>query len=110
MDVINKVIQKLEEDGYIDDFSYAKKLIQKLQSKNKSKKQVELEFKLRGLEYLEELVDSYGSDEEIAKKIFDKKFSGKDLNDEKTRFKVYNFFRSKGFSNEVIKNFLLLDK
>ena len=110
VDIINKVVQKLEEDGYIDDFSYATKLVQKLRLKNKSRKQVELEFKLRGLEHLGDLIDSYGSDYEMAKKLFDKKFKDKDLNDEKIKFKVYNFFRSKGFSNEVIKNFLILDK
>ena len=110
VDIINKVIQKLELDGYIDDTLYAKKLIQKLRSKNKSKKQVYMEFKLKGLEHLEQLINDYDSDEVIAKKLFDKKFGDKDLNDEKTKFKIYNFFRSKGFSNEVIRNFLLLDK
>lgn len=110
MDIINRVIQKLEADGYINDVLYAERLIQKLRQKNKSKKQVELELKLKGLDYLEDILDTYECDEVIAGELFKKKFSGKDLKDEKTKFKVYNFFRSKGFSNEVIKKFLLLDK
>jgi len=110
IDIINKVIQGLEADGYLDDILYAKKLIQKLALKNKSKKQVEVEFKLRGLDYLKEIIDSYEDDEATLCKIFNKKFLDKDLKDEKTRFKIYNFFRSKGFSNEVIRKFIPLDR
>ena len=108
--IIDDVIKNLEKDGYLNDLLYAEKLIQKLRLKNKSKKQVEVEFKLRGIDYLKEIIDTYESDEAVAGELFLKKFGDKDLKDEKTRFKVYNFFRSKGFSNDTIKKFLLLDR
>ena len=105
---IENVIIKLEKDGYIDDFTYATKLIKKMKEQNKSKKQIEVEFKIRGLEddNVIALLDEYNQDEIALKNLFEKKFANKDLTDEKLRIKAYNFFKNKGFDYETISKYI----
>ena len=106
--IIDKILQKLEKEGYVDDVLYAQKLIRKMQGQNKSKKQIELEFLIRGLqdEDVLKLLDEYDFDEQALQNLFDKKFANKDLNDQKTKIKAYNFFKSKGFSYEIIRKYV----
>ena len=105
---INNIIQKLEKEGYINDVLYAEKLIKRMQAQNKSKKQIELEFSMKGLKDVEvlRLLDEYDFDEQALQNLFDKKFANKDLNDQKTKIKAYNFFKSKGFSYEIIRKYV----
>lgn len=107
---IEKVIEKLEKDGYLNDLLYATKLIKKMKEQNKSKKQIELEFKIRGLtdDSVQTLLDEYNSDEIVIKKLFEKKFANKDLTDKKDKIKAYNFFKNKGFDYEMISKYIKL--
>lgn len=105
---IENVIRKLEQDGYIDDYMYATKLIKKMKEQNKSKKQIEVEFTIKGLtdDKIRALLDEYNFDEVALKKLFEKRFKDKDLTDEKSRIKAYNFFRNKGFDYETISKYI----
>lgn len=102
-------LDKLEKEGYIDDERYANRLVQKMRANNKSRKQIEIEFIAKGLDISKlDSIDDIGLDEVVAQNLFDKKFSGKDLSDEKIKLRVYNFLRSKGFSYDVIKKYITI--
>lgn len=106
-DSIRVVLDRLEAEGYIDDERYANRLVNKMRANNKTRKQIEMEFVMRGLDVSRlDAIDDMGLDEVVAKNLFDKKFSGKDLNDEKTKVRVYNYLRSKGFSYDIIRKYV----
>ena len=104
---INVVLDRLEVEGYIDDERYAKKLVNKMRANNKSRKQIEMEFVAKGLDVSKlGSIDDIRLDEIVAKNLFDKKFLREDLSDEKTKMRVYNYFKSKGFSYDVIRKYV----
>ncbi|MBP5427252.1 MAG: regulatory protein RecX [Clostridiales bacterium] len=104
---IDVVLNELEIEGYINDDMYAKKLVKRMRSNNKSRKQIEQEFIVKGLDASKlDVIDDNNLDEVIAKNLFNKKFSGKDLSDEKVKARAYNFLKSKGFSFDVIRQYI----
>lgn len=104
---INVALNKLEAEGYIDDKRYANRLVSKMRANNKSRKQIEMEFVARGLDVTElHLIDDIDLDEVAAKKLFDKKFLGKNLDDVKMKARVYNYLKSKGFSYDIIRKYV----
>ena len=103
---IDKIIQKLEKEGYVNDTLYAEKLIKRMKAQNKSKKQIELEFLMKGLKEQENLLYDYDFDEQALQNLLNKKFDNKDLNDQKIKIKVYNFLKMKGFDYEIIRKYV----
>ena len=104
---IDIALNRLEAEGYIDDSRYAERLANKMRANNKSRKQIEMEFIAKGLDISRlDTIDDIFQDEVVAKNLFNKKFLGKDLSDEKMKARAYNFLRSKGFSYDIIRKYV----
>ena len=105
-DVIEKTIVYLETLGYIDDEDYAKKYIMdRIRLKPRSKKEIYYELINKGIDrdIIDNSINELMNDEfEIACKIFNKRFINYDLKDIKVHNKIYTYFSSKGFSEEII--------
>lgn len=104
---IDIALDKLESEGYIDDERYANRLASKMRANNKSRKQIEMEFITKGLDTSKlDSIDDIRLDEIVADNLFNKKFLGEDLSDEKVKVRVYNYLRSKGFSYDIIRRYI----
>lgn len=62
--IVNSVIKILEEKGYLDDYEFASNFVK---IKNSSKKKLEFELKLKGIEswIINEVMSEYESEKEI---------------------------------------------
>lgn len=107
-DSIEKVIQRLEEYGYINDTKLANSLFHKyLQANKYSIKQIHYKLKQRGLPdaILSEITKNHDDIEEwqSALKIVNVRFKNFDT---VTKEKMYRYLASKGFSSSSIHRVL----
>ncbi|MFZ5986751.1 MAG: regulatory protein RecX [Bacillota bacterium] len=106
-DVITDVIIELKAMGYINDMIYAQKFVyERLKLKPKSKKMLRLELKNKGIpeDIIEEVLDSFDYDEDVAiERLVRKKFGKYDLDDPKIVKKLYSFLLYRGFDLENVK-------
>lgn len=106
--IISKAIDDMKSLGYINDILYIRKYVHDREKLNpKSESLLKYELKIKGLnkndinEVLDELCID---DEKTALSIMQKRFKDKDLNDQKTKRKAYNYLKSRGFSMYLIKS------
>ena len=96
-DVIDKVIEMLEENRYLDDYDYIKNFVF---SKKYGKSRVLYELGMKGIS--RELIKDFYENENIDEKVFIEKYipkiKGKSLE------KAYSFFSRRGFVFEDIKD------
>ncbi len=108
-DAIEKVIQRLEEYGYINDLKLATNLSHKyLQANKYSVKQIHYKLKQHGLSdaILTEVTKNHDDVEEwqVALKIVNVRFNK--TFDTVTKEKIYRYLASKGFSSSSINKVL----
>lgn len=97
--IVNKVIEKLEKDKYIDDYEYIESFIF---SKKYGKARVVFELGAKGID--RRLIEQFYEENEINEKQFIEKYIPKVKR--KSLEKIYGFFSRRGFSYEDIKDVL----
>ena len=109
-EIINKIIQRLKENNFINDEEFVKWWIeQRTTFKPRSLKLIKIELRQKGVdkELIEETIDRLSStidDLESAKKLIDKRLPRyKNLSGDKKFQKVARYLSSKGFSYDIIK-------
>ncbi len=97
--VVNFVMDKLNEYGYIDDGEYAKRYVETYSNK-KGARLMKMELAKKGVNRVavDEVVDEIGDQSAAVTEIARKYIRGKDLSDVKTGQKLYRYLLSKGFS------------
>ena len=102
-EIIDKVIFKLKDYGYVNDEEFAEKYINSY-SKNKGKRLLKSELKLKGVSdaIIEDKFLSVENELETAIKIAEKYVKNKPV-DIKTKQKCYKYLLSKGFSYDDSK-------
>ena len=102
-EIIDKVIFKLNDYGYVNDEEFAEKYINSY-SKNKGKRLLKSELKLKGVSdaIIEDKFLSVENELETAIKIAEKYVKNKPV-DIKTKQKCYKYLLSKGFSYDDSK-------
>lgn len=101
-------IERLIDYGYVSDRRYAEMYIRQQHTK-KGYRLLKRELIEKGIdrELVEELYDSLNVDEEqLLEKVFQKRYSGADLNDEKTYRKAFSYLVRRGFSTEGVRRIL----
>lgn len=104
--VVDYVMAKMNEYGFVDDGEYALRYASSV-SKNKGKKLIEMELKRKGVEekHIDEALDSITNEEETAKHILSKYMKNKEWSKENL-YKAFRYLLSKGFDYEVAKEAL----
>ena len=102
-DITERVIAMLYEYNYLNDERYAEVYSRKY-CKQKSRRMIERELKQKGIDIssvehiLDETFEEQEIDEEeVVKKLIEKKYGNPDLSDEKTRMKVMSYLARRGF-------------
>lgn len=110
-DLIEKLVAKLKEQGFINDLKFANLWIESRQrSKFKSKLALELELKQKGIseEIIEEAFSLQSSDirqEDLAMQALEKKMRiWKNLTKLEFKQKAYRYLGAKGFPYEIISS------
>lgn len=101
-------IERLIDYGYVSDRRYAEMYIRQQHTK-KGYRLLKRELIEKGIdrELVEELYDSLNVDEEqLLEQVFQKRYSGADLNDEKTYRKAFSYLVRRGFSTEEVRRIL----
>lgn len=106
--IIDRVILFLQKYQYIDDEAYVAMYVN-CHVKNKSKKQIQFDLQKKGI--LKSMIDEYMegqdySEEECFRKLFERYIRGKNMNDRKVRQKVFRFLYGKGFSYDLIAEYM----
>ena len=109
--VINKVLEKLEKDGYLDDKAFAIKYLRYRSELGFGPKKIFFEMKNKGLDdqYIQESFDTFDSSwVELTKDAFRKKFGETKSNetDSKNYEKKIRFLSHRGFFYNDIKTVL----
>ncbi len=102
-EVVEDVVARMKEYGYIDDEAYAKSYAESAQ-KRKGSRLIALELKRKGVgeEAIAGAVE--GADEEAAaQRVLEKYLRQKDLSDPKTVQKAYRHLLSKGFDYDTVR-------
>jgi len=108
VEVADQVISFLQKYHYLDDTAYIRMYVETY-SKNKSKKQIQFELQKKKLpktlieEYIPQTDDF---EQECFKKQFEHYIRGKNLKDWKIRQKVFRYFYGKGFSYDLIEEYI----
>lgn len=100
-DIVQKVVCKMEELGYIDDFEYAKRYLRdRMRNKPLAESLIKRVLVLKGIsqEFVEQSISEVGYVDEIILDVVRKKFGNFDSEDEKRRKKVINFLKYRGYS------------
>ena len=102
-DITERVIAMLYEYNYLNDERYAEVYTRKY-CKQKSRRMIERELKQKGIDIssvehiLDETFEEQEIDEEeVVKRLIEKKYGNPDLSDEKTRMKVMSYLARRGF-------------
>ncbi|MDO5014676.1 MAG: regulatory protein RecX [Clostridia bacterium] len=99
--VVEEVISKIKEQGYLNDEDFAKAYSKELiQKKGKSKNYVSFKLREKGINnsMIDEVLEDYNIDEkERIEDIIQRKYKKVNLNDEKEKRRIYNFFVRAGF-------------
>lgn len=108
VEIVDRVILFLQKYHYLDDESYIRMYVDTY-SRNKSKKQIQFDLQKKGIE--RQLIMDYMSrqsysEEECFTKQFHRYIRGKDLNDFNIRRKVFRYFYGKGFSYDLIEEYM----
>ncbi len=109
-EIIRNVLDDLKSIGYINDKIYAQKFVfERSKLKPKSKKMLKFELINKGIseDIIDEVLDNFEYDEvTIMERLIKKKFGKYDLSEPQVEVKVISFLLHRGFSLEVIKQFL----
>ncbi len=103
--VIDEAIAYVERFHYIDDTRFTDWYVRQNQQK-KSKRHLRYELEHKGVarEIIDEVLEDNETDElEIIKNLMKKKCRNKDMNSDKERRKVLQYFCSRGFSYENVR-------
>ena len=105
-EIVNEVIEKLKEYGYLSDEEYAKKFVSTYKEA-KGKRLIKAMLKQKGVSDSEiiKAIDVVEDQTENAKKLAEKYLKNKDK-DFKSLQKCYNYLLSKGFDYDEAKNAL----
>ena len=108
IEVVDKVLDKLEENGYLDDRAFAVKYLRYRSELGFGPKKIFSEMKNKGIDEqnIQESFDKFDSSwVELAKHVFQKKFGGiKDVEkNPKDHEKKIRFLAHRGFSYNDIK-------
>ncbi len=105
-DVVEYVIGKMKEYGYLDDGAYARAYVESVQ-KRKGRRLIESELRNKGVskEKIEEALEGISGEEETASLILQKYLKGKPL-DRKTLQKGYAYLIGKGFDYDTARDAL----
>lgn len=106
-DIIKEVIEYLEENGFINDYDYAKHFVKSAFQKGKGAKYIEFELKKRGVisDITEELLSEYGKESKISEAAEKKLRSiqgNKEFPDYKDYIKLKEYLLRQGYSYDEI--------
>ena len=106
--IVDRIVDMLIKYDYLNDHNYVKMFVDNY-SGRKSKRQIISALIAKGIDrqlIFDFFEQNEYSDDECFKKHYDKYIKGKDLNDMKTRQKVFRYFYSKGYAVSVIEDAL----
>jgi regulatory protein len=101
-DKINDVIDLLEQKNFLNNTRFANSYARRRANKGLGKLRIQAELKQRGISK-ETMADIQWDDQETIKKIYQKKFGLKPMNDLKDKAKRINFLQYKGFGADEIR-------
>lgn len=106
--IVDAVMDKLTEYGYVDDLSYASQFTE-LKKGSSGKRKIAFELKQKGVDnkVIDEVLDKIEDESEACLRIAEKYIKGRQV-DLKLRQSAYRYLLSKGFDYETIKE--VLDK
>ena len=107
--LVNQVLDQLAADNYQSDERFAEAFIQFKKNQGKGKTLIRFELKNKGIseQLIEALLDEADEDWfEIAKSVYEKKFSGRPIDTPKEKAKRIRFMSSRGFSTDHIFSLL----
>jgi regulatory protein len=110
-EIIEKVITKCSQLGYLNDAQWLENYTRRLSEKGNGPRAIFLKLKSKGIDAksAEKAIQQHFHKMHIPdqiKALFEKKYRSKDLNDPKSRNQVVGSLLRKGFSLEDIKNAL----
>ena len=106
---IEQVLDALTKDGLQSDARFADSFFRLRVNAGYGPNYIRTELRQRGIDeaLVAEVFSEQGVDWlEAARQVFDKKFSGVDLSDQKARAKCMRFMQYKGFTFDQIKDLL----
>lgn len=106
--VVEQVLSFLREYCYLDDKAYVCMYIRNYSSK-KSRKQLMLDLHIKGIEkqLVNDFFEEYEySEEQCFARQFERYVRGKDLTNFSDRNKVFRYFYGKGFSTNLINEYM----
>lgn len=106
--IVDAVMDKLTEYGYVDDLSYASQFAE-LKKQNSGKRKIAFELKQKGVDnkFIDEVLDKIEDESEACLRVAEKYIKGRQV-DLKLRQSAYRYLVSKGFDYETVKE--VLDK
>lgn len=111
-DMIDKVVEELYQNRYLDDRRYAEAYIRSYcRSKGRRLIEYELEYKKIDHEVIADAIDTVFRDEnydedKIIADIIRKRYSSADLSDIKVKSRIISYFSRKGFDLDKVNNYL----
>ena len=110
--MIDKAIEELYQNKYLDDRRYAESYIRSY-SKTKGRKLIESEllYKKIDSDIIADAFSAYLEDEEydedtVIEELLRKKYGSEDLSDIKVKSRIISFFSRKGFNLDKVNNYL----
>lgn len=106
--IIDTVMNKLKEYGYVDDMAYATQFAE-LKKANSGKRKIAFELKQKGVDnrLIDQVLDKIEDESEACVAVAEKYIKGRSL-DLKLKQSAYRYLISKGFDYETVKG--VLDK
>lgn len=106
--IVNAVMDKLNEYGYVDDMAYATQFAE-FKKSGSGKRKIAFELKQKGVDnkLIDEVLDKIEDEREACLRVAEKYIRGRSI-DLKLKQSAYRYLISKGFDYETVKE--VLDK
>ena len=104
VDLINEVLKDLQDGGFQSDERYTQEYIRYRQNTGCSSRKIIYELESNGIssELINNNAHYFIDDRDILSELVKYKILDKDISDQKVLMKLINYFRSKGFDNNII--------
>ena len=104
VDLINEVLKDLQDGGFQSDERYTQEYIRYRQNTGCSSRKIIYELESNGIssELINNNAHYFIDDRDVLSELVKYKILDKDISDQKVLMKLINYFRSKGFDNNII--------
>ena len=104
VDLINEVLKELQDGGFQSDERYTQEYIRYRQNTGCSSRKIIYELESNGIssELINNNAHYFIDDRDVLSELVKYKILDKDISDQKVLMKLINYFRSKGFDNNII--------